>query len=154
MNNTANAKHEYREAAVRGATQIELVIMMYDMIIQDLDRAMDAIGKRDTERRSSETKHAFSVLEQLQGTLNFVDGGDAAVIMDRLYSIARAKILEGCIKNSPEILHQQISIFSDLRDAWRQAESVNRPSESLNTTEAPIPVMSSETESVAGSWSA
>jgi flagellar secretion chaperone FliS len=142
-----NATSAYREAAIRGASRIELVILMYDMLVEDLTRAIDAIRTNDIEKRATQTKHAISVLEQLQLCLNMKEGGEAAECMDRLYSIARAKVLEAHIKSSPAIYGEQIRIFTDLREAWRQAESNQSPqrpaTESSDTNvpagEIPIP---------------
>jgi flagellar biosynthetic protein FliS len=84
-----DATHAYQEANIRGASQVELVVLMYDMLIEDLRRAIEAISANDIEKRTRETKHAISVLEQLQTCLNMKDGGEAAQYMDRLYSLAR-----------------------------------------------------------------
>ncbi|HEU5402593.1 MAG TPA: flagellar export chaperone FliS [Terriglobales bacterium] len=110
----------YREAAVRGAGQVELAVMLYDILLDDMQRAIAAIHARDIETRTSEIKHALSVLEHLQGTLNFDQGGEAARNMDRLYSIVRAKLLEAHIKTSAEILQKQIDLLVPVREAWKQ----------------------------------
>lgn len=126
---TLDAQKTYREQAVRSATQVQLVMMMYDMIGQDLRRAIDAIHRNDVEARSVEIKHALAVLEQLQGTLNMQAGGDAARCLDRLYSTARGKLLEAHIKVSEEMLRSQMRIFADLREAWHTCdEEVRRTS--------------------------
>lgn len=120
----------YREAAVRGAGQVELVIMLYDILFDDIQRAVTAIRACNIEARTAEIKHALSVLEQLQGTLNFEEGGEAARNMDRLYSIVRAKLLEAHIKTSAEILHKQIELLTPIRDAWKQiSPSPSKPAE-------------------------
>ncbi len=110
----------YREAAVRGASQIELVVMLHDILFDDLHRAIAAIRTRNIETRTAEIKHALSVLEQLQGTLNFEQGGEAARNMDRLYSIVRAKLLEAHLKTSEEILQNQLDLLAPIREAWKQ----------------------------------
>jgi flagellar secretion chaperone FliS len=110
----------YREAAVRGAGQAELVVMLYDILFDDIRGALEAIRTGDIESRTSEIKHALSVLEQLQGTLDFEHGGEAARHMDRLYSMVRAKILEAHMKTSAEILQKQIDLLTPVREAWQQ----------------------------------
>ena len=126
----------YREAAVRGAGQVELVIMLYDILFDDIQRAIAAIRAREIETRTAEIKHALSVLEHLQGTLNFEQGGEAARNMDRLYSIVRAKLLEAHIKTSEEILHKQIELLSPIREAWKQVS----PSQPKSEQYAPPPL--------------
>jgi flagellar protein FliS len=120
----------YREAAVRGAGQVELVIMLYDILFDDIRSAIASIRTRNIESRTAEIKHALGVLEQLQGTLNFDQGGDAARNMDHLYSIVRAKLLESHIKTSEEILQKQLDLLAPIREAWKQiAPSQSKPAE-------------------------
>ncbi len=111
--------------------------MMYDMIIEDLRRAVDAIRRNDVEQRAAETRHLLAVLEQLQGTLDMSKGGDAAVNMDRLYSITRAKLLEANMKNSAATLEELMSLYADLRGAWQQVE--RRPNGEAGQREQALP---------------
>jgi flagellar protein FliS len=123
---TSKAKLAYQEAEIRGASQIRLVIMMYDMMIDDLRHAIDYLRAGDVQARTDSTKHAIAVLEQLQGTLNMDSGGDAARNFDQLYSMVRAKLLEAQIKCSAEIMKSQMDLLTDLRTAWKQAEEASQ----------------------------
>jgi flagellar secretion chaperone FliS len=135
----SDATHAYREAAIRGASQIRLVMMMYDMIIDDLQRSLEAIRVNDIEKRTQEIKHALCVIEQLQGTLNMADGGDAAINMDQLYSITRGKLLEASIKHSATILKNLVKLFTELRSAWQQVENQPFPFGSAEPAPEQIP---------------
>jgi flagellar protein FliS len=143
MTNT-NIAIAYREAAVRGAGQIELVVMLYDILFDDIRRAIAAIHARDIEARTTEIQHALRVLEQLQGTLNFADGGGAARHMDRLYSIVRAKLLEAHLKTSVEILQNQFDLLTPIRDAWQQLRP--SPPKPVDCTPPPQPDEATTTE--------
>lgn len=156
-----HAQKAYREAAVRSANEVQLVIMMYDMLGQDLRRAIEAIHSNDVEARSAEIKHALAVLEQLQGTLNMEAGGQAAQNLDRLYSMARAKLLEAQIKVSEGLLSAQMQTFADLREAWRTAEEERRKSTASATQVnsdpivAPVPAITANAATPANyDWSA
>lgn len=132
---TNNAKLAYQEAEIRGASQIGLVIMMYDMIIDDLRQAIDHLHTADIQARTESIKHAIAVLEQLQGTLNMDSGGDAARNFDRLYSIIRAKLLEAHIKCSADIMKSQMNLLTDLRAAWKKAEQGSQDGRTSNARE-------------------
>ena len=71
MKNTLEAKLAYRENAVRGATPIELVVILFDAAIHDMRRAESAIQARDIEGRALAIRHVLLILQQLQGTLDF-----------------------------------------------------------------------------------
>jgi flagellar protein FliS len=111
----------YRETGAAGANQIELVALLYDVLLDDLRRAIQAIRARNIEARTFELQHALRIVEQLQGSLNMEEGGEVADNLEQLYSIVRAKILEAQWKVSEPILQSQVSLLLPVRDAWKQA---------------------------------
>ncbi len=116
----------YRETGAAGANGFELVTMLYDVLLDDLRRAIQAIRACSVETRTFELRHALRVLEQLQGSLNMENGGEVAANLDRLYSIVRAKILEAQWKVCDAILESQITLLTPVRDAWKQASQHRR----------------------------
>jgi flagellar protein FliS len=111
----------YRELGTQGAAPLELVIMLYDVLLDDLGRAIEALHARDVEKRTSELQHALRVLEQLQGSLDMDRGGEPARNLDHLYSMVRAKLIEAQWKASEDILRHQMELLAPVRDAWRVA---------------------------------
>jgi len=148
--NTPNPDHAYREASVRSADAVELVIMLYDIAIADMRRAIEAATNGDIERRTNEIRHAMLVLEQLQGTLNMEQGGQTAQSLDRLYSYIRGKLLEAQIKSAVPVLEEQLGYLLSVRDAWKQVQP--QASAATEHSLAPAPVAS--TEGTALHWSA
>ncbi len=115
----------YLRSAAQNATPTGLVIILYDLLIHDLEQAVAAIAERDIERRGEEIKHAFLVLQQLEGSLDMEKGGEAAKHLSRFYSVLRSKIFEAHLKASPEILKAQIELVLDVRQAWQQTDKPN-----------------------------
>ncbi len=115
----------YMRSAAQNATPAGLVVILYDLLVHDLEHAISAFAARDVERRTAEIKHAFLVLQQLEGSLD-LEGGDAATQhLSRFYSSLRRNILAAQIKASPEILRQQIQLILDVRQAWQQVDQPN-----------------------------
>ena len=127
MKNSLEAKMTYREDAVRGATPIELVIILFDAAIDDMQRAANAIQRGDLEGRMTAVRHAMLVLQQLQGTLDFEKGGRVARQFEQFYNLVRAKVLEAQMRNSPELVRQQIQFMTEVRECWVQAEKQLQP---------------------------
>jgi flagellar protein FliS len=115
----------YLRAATQNATSVGLVIILYDLLLHDLELAIAAFNDRDIERRTREIKHSFLVLQQLEGSLDKENGGESARDLTRFYAYLRSKILEAHIKVSPEILRQQIEHVLDVRKAWQQVDKPN-----------------------------
>jgi len=124
----------YRRAVVENASSVGLVIILYDVLVRDLKRAIEAMNVHDIEKRSAELKHALLVLQQLEGSLDMESGGEAARNLSDFYSVMRSKILEAQLKSSPEILDRQIELLLDVRTAWQQVD----PNQSAQTGSAAI----------------
>ena len=127
MQNALEAKLTYRENAVRSATPIELVVILFDAALDDMRRAASAIQASDVEERAAAVRHAMLVLQQLQGTLDFDKGGQVARQFEQFYNLIRAKLLESQLRNSAELMQQQIQFMSEVRECWAEAERQLKP---------------------------
>jgi flagellar secretion chaperone FliS len=116
------AKTSYREAAVRGASPVQLVICLYEQAIEDLRRAILAQEKGDIEARTRRINHALMVLGQLQGTLDKQRGGEVALSLERFYTAVRAGLIEAQLMQSTRILEQQILQLAIVHEAWLEVE--------------------------------
>ena len=127
MKTIVDARRIYQDSAVRGATPIELVIVLYDSAIADMRRALTAMKQSDIESRARQFGHALLVLHQLQGTLDFERGGATARKFEQFYNLLQAKLLEAQMRGSHDLLQQQIRYMSEVRDCWTQAQRLLQP---------------------------
>ncbi len=132
MKTIVDAKRVYQDSAVRGATPIELVILLYDSAIDNMRRALTAMNSSDFEQRSAQIGHALMVLQQLQGTLDFERGGVAAKQFEQFYNLVRAKLLEAQMRGSSDLMQQQIRSMSEVRDCWAEAKRILQPRPGAN----------------------
>jgi flagellar protein FliS len=138
MKNTLEAKLAYRENAVRGATPIGLVVILFDAVIDDMRRAASEMHGGHIEEGATAVRHAMLVLQQLQGTLDFEKGGEVARRFEQFYNLIRAKLLEAQIRNSPELMEQQIRFMVEVRECWMHAEKQLQPKFSSGPVTATI----------------
>ncbi|MFZ0963306.1 MAG: flagellar export chaperone FliS [Terriglobia bacterium] len=142
--------HAYRQFSVQGATPLGLVVMLYDGAIAAMKRAVAAIEARDIQKKCADLNRALAIMAQLEGTLNFAQGGEVAKTLKALYTFARAEILKANIQNSEEILRSLIEKLSSVREAWYQAEHSSPPSPSTPGGEETPGALSPTPEP--GSW--
>ena len=135
---TLDASSAYRHTDGHGANPIRLVILLYEQLIKDLQRALAAMEKNDIPLRTNELDHALRVVGQLQGTLDIQQGGEVAKNLDRYYYGLRASLLNAQISILPAELHKQIKILLELREAWVQVERAMPPAGELTSPTAPI----------------
>lgn len=131
-----DVRRAYQDNVVRGASPLELVILLFDAAIEDMRVALTAMQGGDIEGRSNHVGHALIILQQLQGTLDFERGAGAARQFEQFYNEVRAKLLEAQIRCSTELMQQQIRNMSEVRTCWVQARRVLES----NTGEMPHPV--------------
>lgn len=135
-----DARSSYRESTVRGASPVRLVISLYEQAIEDLRRAVIALEKGDIEVRTREINHALMVIAHLQGSLDMERGGDVAKNLAHFYNLLRAGLSEAQVKQSSNLLQQQISQLVEVHEAWivveRATTTTPNPPASLSRSEA------------------
>jgi flagellar protein FliS len=112
----------YRQFSVQGATPLGLVVLLYDGAIAFLQRAGAAIEARDVAKKCDNLNRALAIIAQLEGSLNFEQGGEVARTLKSFYVYARAQAMKAHIENSTEILRSLIEHLRTVRDAWRESE--------------------------------
>jgi flagellar secretion chaperone FliS len=122
-----NAGVSYREAAAAGASPVQLVILLYEQIVEDLRRALSSNAKSDIEGRTHALNHALIVIGHLQATLDKEHGGKVAETLERFYEHLRGGLVEAQCKQSGELLEQHISSLMQVHQAWCEVERATTP---------------------------
>ncbi len=112
-----DARSLYREGAVRGASRVGLVVLLYEQMIEDLRRAVDALDRKQIEPRTRYLNHAILVIGHLQRTLD-MEQGEVARNLALFYDVLRQALTQAHARASKEILTAQIANLLSLRDAW------------------------------------
>ena len=112
----------YVSESATGISPLGLVIRLYENIVSDLGRAVIAIRDGDIEKRTNQLQHALLLFAHLESALDLENGGEPARLLERFYSIARARILEAQLKQSGKLLEELIVNLLSIREAWEQVE--------------------------------
>ena len=123
----ADARTHYRENAVRGASAVRHVVLLYEQVVEDLRRAAKAITQNNIEARTNAINHAIVIIGALQSRLNFEVGGKVARDLNRFYNTTRRSLIDAQFQASQEILKEQIDIFLNMREAWTEVERREQP---------------------------
>ena len=119
-----NVRQSYREAAVRGASSLQLVVRLYEQILEDLRQVELAIEEKDIRWRTDRINHAILVIGHLQSTLDFSQGGEVAKILDEFYNTLRQNLVQVQFFPSQRGIRQQITDVLAVREAWIEVERV------------------------------
>src|SRR5271166_6592911 len=88
-----NIRQSYREAAIRGANPIALIVRLYEQMIEDMRHVANAVEQNNIELRSNRIKHAILVIGHLQSSLDFECGGKVALDLDNFYNALRENVV-------------------------------------------------------------
>ena len=102
------------------ASPAGLVVILCDLLVGDLRRAVTSMQNSNVEERSGRLKHALSALQVLQGSLDLEKGGETAQSLTHFYSHIRSQILRAQFQNDSRILEQQIALIISVRERGRK----------------------------------
>jgi flagellar secretion chaperone FliS len=128
MSNPDYASQYFQGTAV-GASAMGQVVALYDTILRDLRRAMEATASKQIEKRINAANHAIIVIGELQGVLDFERGGEVASTLSSFYSVSRAMIAQAATHGSLQKFEEAISMFARVRAAWSHVERTVAASE-------------------------
>jgi flagellar biosynthetic protein FliS len=117
-----NAPKAYREADVRGATAVRLVVLLYEQIVRDLSQAAQAIEQNDIELRTKCLNHVILVVAYLQSPLDFANGGKVAKELDHFYNALRQNLMQVQFFPTKVGMNQLITDVLAVREAWIEVE--------------------------------
>jgi len=124
-----NIRQSYREAAVQGASPVELAIRLYEQMIEDLRQVSNAIEKGDIRLRTNRIRHALLVLGYLQSALDFERGGKVAKDLDHFYDVLRGNLVQLQFHPSRRGAAQLITDLVLIREAWIEVDVTQKSAE-------------------------
>ncbi len=112
----------YRESAVRGASPVGLIVILYDEIVRSIRKAVRAFDAGDIEARGKALTHAVEVIGYLQSILDFEKGGDVARNLSNFYNLMRAQLFDIHITPTHERLEMMATAFARVAATWEEVE--------------------------------
>src|ERR1700722_16130055 len=112
----------YREAAVRGASPVGLIVILYEEIIRSIRRAQRAFIQEKIEDRSNALTHALEVVGHLQTVLDFEKGETLARELSTFYTLTRAKLIELNVDPHDDKMEDLAQEFATMKAAWQRVE--------------------------------
>ena len=126
MSGNQSFAHRYREVAVKTATPMQLIVMLYDAAICSIQEAQKQIAQKDIEGRSRSINRCISIISELQSCLNLKAGGEIARSLDRLYDYMKRRIFRANVDQSAQPLIETEALLENLRSAWTELVSNSR----------------------------
>jgi len=110
----------YQQTSVVGLSAVGQVVALYERMLRDFRRALEANERGEIEKRVNEANHALQILAELQGSLDFENGGEAAKRFNDFYNVSRMEIFKVCVAPSREGFQRLIDLFTPVCQAWKE----------------------------------
>ncbi|HXX20290.1 MAG TPA: flagellar export chaperone FliS [Candidatus Acidoferrum sp.] len=112
----------YRQVSATGANPAGMVVKLYDRILEDFRRALEAIAANDIKGRVASLNHALLIIAEMDSVLDFERGGIIAQHLRGFYNVTRSLIVEANARTSSGQIKKLTDLYMPLRQAWQQVE--------------------------------
>jgi flagellar protein FliS len=120
MSAPASVRARYLSDGVTTASPQQLLVMLYDRLALDLERAEDALVGKDREAAHAQLMHAQEIVLELRSSLQ-VDVWEGGPRLAALYSWVIGELIQANLKGDVRRVRDCRRIVEPLRDAWREA---------------------------------
>jgi flagellar protein FliS len=115
-----NAKSAYMDASVTTASPERLLVMLYDRLVLDVQRGLNAQQGGDDQEAGRQLMHAQDIVHFLRSSLD-VDAWDGGEKLAALYDWIHAQLIKANIGHDSAITEHCLSLVTDLANTWREA---------------------------------
>jgi flagellar protein FliS len=115
-----NAKNAYVDNSVSTASPARLLVMLYDRLVLDVQRAVEAQRLSNHPESHAQLVHAQEIVIHLRSTLR-VEAWDGGPGLASLYDWLHNQLIRANVTKDVAITEGCLSIVSDLADTWRTA---------------------------------
>lgn len=111
----------YREMELLSASPERLVVIVFEQLVVNLERARIAMERNDIELRVTALRRARGLLSELLATLDFEKGGAIAKQLADLYQFMLYELVDIGQRGDLRAMRKLVSIASNLRDGFAGA---------------------------------
>lgn len=115
-----NARAAYMDASIATASPARLLVMLYERLVLDVQRGLEAQQRNDLQETHRQLTHAQDIVMELQHSLradDFKGGRD----LSALYGYLHRQLVTANIRKDQVITAECLKIVTELCDTWRQA---------------------------------
>jgi flagellar protein FliS len=116
----ASLRARYLGDSVATASPQQLLVMLYDRLALDLERAEERLTTGDRDGAREPVMHAQEIVLELRASLN-VDVWEGGPRLAALYSWLISELIQANVKGDIRRVRDCRKVVEPLRDAWREA---------------------------------
>jgi flagellar protein FliS len=115
-----NARNAYMNASVNTANPQRLLVMLFDRLVLDVKRGIEAQKTAQFDEASKQLLHAQEIVSELSSSLN-VDVWDGAARLASLYDWLFSELIKANISRDVTVTEGCLRVVEPLAETWREA---------------------------------
>jgi flagellar secretion chaperone FliS len=115
-----NARTAYMGGMVTTASPARLLVMLYDRLVLDIERAADLQDRAEHSAAGQQLMHAQDIVLELQGSLR-LDVWDGAQQLSAIYGFLHSELVKANVRRDVTVTRSCLSLVRPLAEAWREA---------------------------------
>ncbi|MCA9472034.1 MAG: flagellar export chaperone FliS [Nitrospirales bacterium] len=108
----------YAKTQVQTASSVQVVVLLYDGVIQSLKLAQEGIQTNNMKDKARFLDRALAVVNELSAALDMEQGGAIAADLRRLYEYVQHEITQSNLHHDFRRLNSPIRCMGVIREAW------------------------------------
>jgi flagellar protein FliS len=104
---------------IAGATPPELLVMLYDRLVLDVQRGLEAQRDGDNVETIDQLTHALSIVDELRANVD-VEAIKGGYDLAALYEFLNRRLVMASIGNDTAITDECLDLVTDLCHTWRR----------------------------------
>jgi flagellar protein FliS len=117
----ASQTSSYREMEIHAASPERLLVIVFEQLVVNLERARIAMERNDVELRVTALRRARGLVAELLSTLDFEKGGALAIELADLYQFLLKELVDIGRRGDVRTMRKLVNIATHLRDGFAGA---------------------------------
>jgi flagellar secretion chaperone FliS len=110
--------NQYRRTQILTASEIQVIVLLYDGALQSLELAREAILKNNYADKARFLGRAFGIVSELSNVLDMEQGKDIALSLRRLYDYILDELTQANLRHNVRHLDGPLRCLHTLREGW------------------------------------
>ncbi|MGF6690052.1 flagellar protein FliS [Metapseudomonas resinovorans] len=114
------------EAKAAAASPYELVLVLFDGLLDELARARGHIEHKRYQQKGQSLEKCLNILNGLNGALDYENGGEVVQGIARLYDYCIYRLSDVSVTLSLEGLDEVVHLLGIVREGWEGVSAARR----------------------------
>ena len=106
------------EARVSSSDPHNLVVMLFDGLLEKLARAGGAISRGNISEKGEALSAAIKIIDGLRASLDYEKGGEIASNLGAMYDYMERRLLEANTNSDATIVAEVVSLVKQVKVGW------------------------------------